>query len=238
MMAEPEHRDIEELLGAYAIDALDADERDIVEQHLHECMGCRAEVADLREVAATLGDAGGDAPEGVWDRIVAALEEAPPPIRLGVIPVTQARHRRRRLSIAIGSVAAAILAVIAFQVRDSGGGSSQDLLRRAASAALEEPSSSIADLRPPAGGSVVARFVVTRDGAGYLLGENMEPLHGTVYELWGQTSGGTVLSLGIMDQPGVFAFTVGRDIETVMVTEEERPVDRSSKPALAIGTLA
>src|SRR5258706_1875749 len=150
MMAERTHIEIEELLGAYSIDALDPAERRLVEVHLPGCARCRAEVADLREVAAMLAYTGGAAPEGVWDRIVESLDEVPPPMRLGVIPIERARSRRRRLSIAIGSVAAAIFAVVAFQVRDSGSGGTTDYLRQAALAAVADPASTIAELRPPA----------------------------------------------------------------------------------------
>ena len=61
------HSELEELLGAYALDAVDGDERDAVELHLRECPRCRAEVADHREVAAALAQTGGPAPDGVWD---------------------------------------------------------------------------------------------------------------------------------------------------------------------------
>ena len=54
-----------ELLGAYALDAVDPDERDRIELHLTECPRCRAEVADHREVAAFLAQPGGSAPDGV-----------------------------------------------------------------------------------------------------------------------------------------------------------------------------
>jgi hypothetical protein len=238
MMAERTHIEIEELLGAYSIDALDPDEQRLVEEHLPSCVRCRAEVADLREVAAMLAYTGGAAPEGVWDRIVASLDEAPPPMRLGVIPIERARSRRRRLSVAIGSVAAAILAVVAFQVRDSGSGGTTDYLREAALAALADPASTIAELRPPAGGDVVARVAVTQDGKGYLLGDHMAPLQGNIYELWGRTSDGTLLSLGVMERPGVYAFTVARDVEAVAVTTEDHPVDQPTSAPLVSGLLA
>lgn len=79
------HEQIEELLGAYALDAVDADEADAVERHLLECPRCRAEVAAHREVAATLAYTGTSAPEGVWDRIAGALEE-PAPAAERVLP--------------------------------------------------------------------------------------------------------------------------------------------------------
>ncbi len=47
------HGEVEELLGAYALDAVDADERVAVERHLASCCWCALEV-DLHREAATL----------------------------------------------------------------------------------------------------------------------------------------------------------------------------------------
>ena len=78
MERELTHDEVAELLGAYALDAVEGDERDAVDRHLNECPRCRAEVADHRTVASFLGSAGGRAPDGLWDRIAGTLEEAPP----------------------------------------------------------------------------------------------------------------------------------------------------------------
>ncbi|MEA3055576.1 MAG: hypothetical protein QOD30_1008, partial [Actinomycetota bacterium] len=48
------HDEIQELLGAYALDAVDPDERSDVEDHLRDCARCRAEVAEHRDTAAFL----------------------------------------------------------------------------------------------------------------------------------------------------------------------------------------
>jgi hypothetical protein len=45
-------------------------------------------LTDHREVAALLGYAGATAPSGVWDRIVASLEEPPPALRLTRAPMS------------------------------------------------------------------------------------------------------------------------------------------------------
>lgn len=58
--------DLHHLSGAYVVDALDVSERASFEQHLATCPDCRAEVAELREAAHTLG----------------ALADAEPPARL------------------------------------------------------------------------------------------------------------------------------------------------------------
>jgi hypothetical protein len=76
------HQDIQELLGAFALDAVDSDERDVIEGHLAGCPRCRAEVEGYRETAALLAHSGERAPEGVWDRISTALDEAPPALDL------------------------------------------------------------------------------------------------------------------------------------------------------------
>ncbi|MGH2872076.1 MAG: zf-HC2 domain-containing protein, partial [Solirubrobacteraceae bacterium] len=51
-----DHHEIEELLGAYALDAVDPDERAAVDSHLAECLRCRAEVDRHRQIAAGLGN--------------------------------------------------------------------------------------------------------------------------------------------------------------------------------------
>ena len=76
------HHDIQELLGAFALDAVDDDERDLIAAHLVGCPRCRAEVEGHRETAALLAHSGARAPEGVWDRIANALDEAPPALEL------------------------------------------------------------------------------------------------------------------------------------------------------------
>jgi hypothetical protein len=79
--------EIEELIGAYALDAVEPDEREIVDRHLASCPRCRAELAEHLEVAALLGNTGAPAPEGLWARISASLEESPPALRLALAPL-------------------------------------------------------------------------------------------------------------------------------------------------------
>jgi hypothetical protein len=89
------HISLEELLGVYALDAVDDDERRIVDQHISVCPRCRSEVEGHREVAAMLaGDAHG-APDSarskrrVWDQIVTELTAEAPPLKLAsVVPIS------------------------------------------------------------------------------------------------------------------------------------------------------
>ena len=74
MSTELNHQEIEELLGAYALDAVDPDEVAAVERHLVDCPRCRAAVDAARELAGSLGTAaaaadGDVAPPELWGGI-------------------------------------------------------------------------------------------------------------------------------------------------------------------------
>jgi anti-sigma factor RsiW len=73
----PSDSEIEELLGAYALDALEPEERALVEEHLRTCVRCSAEVAHHHEVAGLLANSGGDAPDQLWDKIAQRLGSPP-----------------------------------------------------------------------------------------------------------------------------------------------------------------
>ncbi|MDA8148714.1 MAG: anti-sigma factor [Actinomycetota bacterium] len=73
------HEEIQELLGVYALDALDPDEADIVRVHLLSCPRCAAEVAAHHEVSGMLANSGGGAPEALWEGIAGRLASGPAP---------------------------------------------------------------------------------------------------------------------------------------------------------------
>ena len=58
-----------ELLGAYALDAVEPDETDHVTRHIGECPRCASEVAAHRDTIGLLANMGGSAPAGLWDGI-------------------------------------------------------------------------------------------------------------------------------------------------------------------------
>ncbi len=92
MVGRLTHVEAAELLAPLALDALEANERAAVEGHAEACGACRAELADHREVASLLTEGWLAAPDGVWDRITAALDDAPPPYELApVVPLQPTR---------------------------------------------------------------------------------------------------------------------------------------------------
>lgn len=69
------HRWSRDLLGAYALGAVDQAERQRVEAHLEGCAACRRELAQLREAAAMLPSPPRPSDE-LWERIVAEVRAA------------------------------------------------------------------------------------------------------------------------------------------------------------------
>ncbi|MEM8620774.1 MAG: anti-sigma factor [Actinomycetota bacterium] len=69
--------ELDELLGAYALDAVDPDEARRVEDYLAINPKAAAEVADHREVATMLAFTGMEAPDDLWGRIASELDDDP-----------------------------------------------------------------------------------------------------------------------------------------------------------------
>jgi hypothetical protein len=229
------HEEIAGLLGAYALDAVDAGERAAVEAHLPGCPRCRAEVAEHREVAALLAHEGGQAPDGLWPRIAGSLEASPPDLRLvATAPTQEPPAPARRWSparIGLGLVAAAAAVAIVLlggQVVRQGDRIDQleaaagDPLVPALEAALDDPRSEVLELAS-ADGRLALRGAVTPDGTGYLRAASLPALpDGRTYQLWG-LAGDEPVSLGVLGrEPGVVTFTAG-GYDGFAVTEEAAP---------------
>jgi anti-sigma factor RsiW len=73
------HQEIQELLGVYALDAVDAETAAVVERHLAECVRCSVEVAQHHEVAGLLANSGGESPAELWGGIARQLDGSRPP---------------------------------------------------------------------------------------------------------------------------------------------------------------
>jgi anti-sigma factor RsiW len=78
-LPESTHREIQELLGVYALDAVDPDTAAMVEAHLETCPKCAVEVAQHHEVASLLANSGGAAPAELWSGIAGRLDGSVPP---------------------------------------------------------------------------------------------------------------------------------------------------------------
>ena len=225
------HQEIQELLGVYALDAVDRDEADLIEVHLRDCPRCRAEVAQHRETAAALAHSGSSAPPGVWERISGSLEEAPP--QLDMAKVVALKPRRRSVPIpmaaALAAMAAAVIALLGVQVDrldnrtdtlEAALGSKG--LDQAVQVALFDQGARRVDLRST-DGVTLAQAVVRQSGEAYFVPQALPALSTQqTYQLWAIVDDRAV-SVGILgSQPGVSAFKVaGSDVTVLAVTTEE-----------------
>ncbi|MXG91233.1 anti-sigma factor [Nocardioides flavescens] len=115
--------DIHALSGAYAVDALDDDERSEFERHLAECPACQAEVASLREAATLLAETTPVTPSAVLrDRVladIATVRPLPPVVEqqhqpaIGTVTTLTSHResRRRRRVVPFLAAAAAVIAI-------------------------------------------------------------------------------------------------------------------------------
>jgi hypothetical protein len=240
------HRDLQELLGAYALDAVDDDELVAVEDHLRECGVCRAEVAEHREMAAALAQVGGPAPDGLWDRISDSLETAPPPMA-AVIPMhgRSPRSGLPRSVTAAFAVAAAVIALLGVSLvrvdhrtRQLQQAVGQASLRGAAGEAALQQGARVVHLSSLAS-QETAKVVLLPDGRGYFFGDGLPKLDANhTYQLWG-VAGTTVVSLGVLgNDPQLRAFTADAPIEKLALTDELSPgVVASTRQPVVAGSI-
>ncbi len=256
MRRELDHAELRELLGAFALDAVDGDERDAVERHLAECRPCRTEVAEHREVAALMASGWVPAPEGVWDSIAAVLEETPPAMRLPSVPppvvsLDEERERRRagwprplRIAAAVGAAAAIVIVTLlgvkivdtSEKVNDLVPG---DNLERVAAAAAQRPDARTVALRS-SDGRAPAEAVLLPDGTGYLVRNELPALPANrTYQLWAVV-GSNKISIGVLgSKPGPAAFHAPPDAAALAITNEvSGGVVVSYEQPTAVGTVA
>jgi anti-sigma-K factor RskA len=195
--------EIEELLAVYALDAVDEDERALVDDYLRDNPRAVAEVESYREALSYL-HAGAPAPPGLWERIATELESAPPPLRLEAFRGPSARRPVGRiLAIAAAVIAlAAAGGVIAHQQSEIDQRDSDSVaaaISREADAAQRNPQSRTVLMRDSGGALSVVAYVEP-DGDLFLSGEQLPVLdRDRTYQLWCiRDSAPTPVSLAVL----------------------------------------
>ncbi len=117
--------DLHELTAAYALDALDGDEREAYETHLRDCDDCRAELASLAGTVGALASAseGPAPPADLRSRIVSAARSEPPKV------VALRPRRTLYAATALATVAVVGLAIGLWAAVSGSGPSNQLALR-------------------------------------------------------------------------------------------------------------
>jgi anti-sigma-K factor RskA len=194
----PGDRDLHTLSGAYALNALDDDERDRFERHLRGCRACEAEVRDFTATATVLGLAwAAEPPPGLKERVMTATaltrqfppEVANPPTAKRRPPAPHPSARRSslvpRLGLAVGAAglaATAVVSVVAVRTQDRL--NSVQAHAAAVTAVLSAPDARIASASTTAGGTATVVVSAARREIVFT-SSGLRPLPSSeVYELW------------------------------------------------------
>ena len=235
MGRELSHQEVADLLGAYALDALEPAELQTVDRHVQGCQTCLAEIAQHREVAGLLTPGWSKPPPGLWEKISASLEEVPPPLDLAPViamkPRAAVRQAAPRRSFGAGIAAMVAIAAVAmvgflgFSAVDNGGdntpgGTYAQELQRSVNAALAAPDSRKVEL-VSADGYRTAQAVVLPDGTGYLVRNNLPALADErTYQLWAVV-GTSAISVGVLGpEPKIVPFKMDGAVSALAITDE------------------
>jgi anti-sigma factor RsiW len=214
--------DVRESLAALSLDALDVDERDVLEDHLARCPACADELRGYEETAALLALAlpQREPPPALGARIAAAARATTDPAAgagppLGFVERASARPARARRPSLLALVAALALVTAIGSALWAAGLQRQLAEQQAAAASLEERAQRYdrvvavlqADqiqVRPLEGtnaapGAFGRVYVDPASGAGMMMVRSLPPLpEGRAYQLWLVKADGQRASCGLI----------------------------------------
>ena len=246
--------EMNELLAAYALDAVDDSERREIDTYLTRNAKARSEVAEHREVATMLASTGAPAPSGLWDKIAASLDERAPAPGSLLAPLMQLdsqrdkRNRRTKRSpwLLFGAVAVAACAAVGVlgiklhnrtdELNNARSQSASAQLVTAASAAMATSSRKVT---MTAESGATAASVAIDGSEGYFVADQLPALSADrTYQLWGLIDN-KVISLGVLgNSPKVVVFPADSRLTTLMLTNETAGgVSVSTQKPIVVGTL-
>ena len=257
----PNDPELDSLLGAYALDALDRDERLRVDTYVANNAGARAEVDELRESAASLALAPVDdltAPPGLWERISMSIDDElslDADFDADADDDDELANRRGRLRppgvrwmafvAAAAIVVAAVLASQVFSLNhrlDNSHGTGETAAAVGFTRAGRVSGAKKLSLAPK-NGAEVARIVLLPDGNGYLKNDGMTRLDADhTYQLWALTGAPekpVAISAGVLGpDPKAAAFRIASDVQAFAITVERNPgVGQSTQPPYATASV-
>ena len=231
-MTTIEPRDMDSLLGAYVLDALEADERAEVELHLEQDARARREVDELRETVGALAIAPGidePAPQELWDRIAAQIDEETSTDELAVRRARKSSRPVVWITSAVAAVAAVAVIVLALQVvslnddLDHAEQPSAASISAAYDRAAQTEGARTATLASDQGN---ARVVLLPDGTGFIVNDGLPPVgDAQTYQLWAFTGNGaepTIVSAAVLGPDADSAsFKLAGPVQSFAMTVED-----------------
>jgi|HubBroStandDraft_1064217.scaffolds.fasta_scaffold21383_3 hypothetical protein len=226
--AELAHADIELLLGAFVLHAVDPDEFELIGRHLETCPRCSAEVDDRNEIAAALGNVPAVVPEQLWERIAGRLEgpvERPADAdwvvagrdnvvrideiasssdrRVRAAGATRRATRLSRFSFAAVVAAAAVIALLAVGLTSANGRLARDQSALARQSVMAQVDAALASpghqiVQMSSGTDANLAEFVVSDGIGYAVRTAMPTLPANETYQLWASIGGQPISLGLL----------------------------------------
>ncbi|MFE1382484.1 anti-sigma factor domain-containing protein [Streptomyces sp. NPDC058740] len=232
--------DIHALAGAYALDALDAEETDAFARHLDQCDACRREVAEFHATTARLAAATArEAPAALKQRTMDAIDgvrQLPPRLNPpSGTPDWGHRLRRRALplGLAAGLVAAASFAGLAAwqhqEARDAEQQSRQAQQNLdTISGVLAAPDAQTVHGKTANGALTTVVTSTSQNRAVFTATGLPAPAPGKTYQLWLQHDG-TMLPAGLVHQDGT-VLVDGDPADATALGLTLEPATGSSRP--------
>lgn len=215
-----------ELIGAYALDAVEVHERNLVERALKTDSALRRELDEYHDTLSLLVAGFEESPpRHVWETIQSHI--AATTGDADVIAFAPRRHNRFiMLAGAVAAVLALVLGVRVVQLDDRIAAleaGADDAIARAAGAALTSADATVAVLAgAPDTGIDNVTIVFDRNGLGYVFGDTLPALGATAtYQLWAIT-GDALISAGVLgNDPGIAPFQIAGGIDGLAITVEQ-----------------
>lgn len=222
------HQEAQELLGVFALNAVEPSEAIFLEAHIAGCGECSREVENHLEVAAALSASEQFAPPSGWELISGSIN--PPEMDLAAggatVPIGRSRQWVRPMAIAaILTLLAGAVVVQSVRLRSVNAELAAVADRSIAETVVAQSASDPAARRVTLGSEVSgsnAIIVLLADGTGYLAEHTLRPLGpDRSYQLWAIVDG-RVISAGVLGQdPGVVPFRIDPEgFEGFAITEE------------------
>ena len=244
--------DIHALSGAYAVDALDDDERELFEQHLAVCPECRAEVRSFSETAALIAETEAETPPpSLRDSVLSGIAstrplppetpEASPGSTPGATseatPAPVMPLRRRTFPLLVAASVALILVGLGIvggvRLLQSDGSSRADL----ADQILNAPDA-VSTTQTLAGGGELTLVMSPSLERAVMIGHDVPPSEaGTTYQLWLQQPGKGLVTAGLMPdatEPTVLAGNAATAKAAAVSVEPEGGSEQPTSDPIAL----
>jgi len=225
------HEEIRELLGAYALEAVDDRERAIIETHLETCESCRVELEDHRRLAETMRR------HAARMSPLASVEANGSAKTDGGVPRSRLAHRWR-FPVAMTIVLILLGGLFAqgeIRFNELQAGMERVELLERAQLATTDPAAIVTTLRTPRNEPVLTVVSRAVGGDSYAMNSTLPPLpKGQSYQLWRSERGGEVPAVALGRQPDAVTFSLPSGVTGFVLTVETGPTpSRPTLPAVA-----